>query len=104
MVKKSETLAAITIGAVVFVALELATYYGLWAWIISSTPQEEAEAGSIVRNWNKVMYFVLAYMAIMVSVLLITSGQVPRRFKRHVLFWFYLSLPMLLVMLVMAFN
>ncbi|ALI99314.1 hypothetical protein DC20_10405 [Rufibacter tibetensis] len=95
---------AIFVGAVVFLALEIAVYYGLVTWLIPTDPEVEEQGGSIVRNWNKVMYFILIYMAVLVSALLFASSQVPRSYRRHVLFWFYLSLPTLLVLLVLAFS
>ncbi|WP_161947772.1 hypothetical protein [Rufibacter ruber] len=50
------------------------------------------------------MYFILIYMGVLVSALLLASSQVPRQYRRHVMFWFYLSLPTLLVILVLAFS
>lgn len=104
MSKKNETSVAIFVGAVVFLALEVAVYYGLIAWLIPTDPAVEEQGGSIVRNWNKVMYFILIYMTVLVGALLLASSQVPRGYRRHVLFWFYLSLPTLLVLLVLAFS
>ncbi|WP_205503429.1 hypothetical protein [Rufibacter psychrotolerans] len=104
MQKKNDTGLAIFIGAVVFLALEVAVYYGLVTWLVPTDPEVEERGGSIVRNWNKVMYFILIYMGVLVSALLLASSQVPRAYRRHVLFWFYLSLPTLLVILVLAFS
>jgi hypothetical protein len=104
MQKKNNTAQAIFIGAVVFLALEVAVYYGLATWLIPTEAAVEAQGGSIVRNWNKVMYFILIYMAVLVGAMLLASSQVPRNYRSHVLFWFYLSLPTLLVLLVLAFS
>ncbi|WP_181307762.1 hypothetical protein [Rufibacter sp. XAAS-G3-1] len=104
MQKKNETALAMFIGAVVFLALEVAVYYSLVTWLIPTAPEVEEQGGSIVRNWNKVMYFILVYMAVLVGALLLASSQVPRSYRKHVLFWFYLSLPTLLVILVLAFS
>ncbi|MBC3539156.1 hypothetical protein ACFSC6_10930 [Rufibacter sediminis] len=104
MQKKSETSMAILVGAVVFLALEVVVYYSLVTWLMPTAPEVEEQGGSIVRNWNKVMYFILIYMGVLVGALLLASSQVPRHYRRHVLFWFYLSLPTLLVLLVLAFS
>lgn len=105
MQKKRNTAQAIFIGAIIFLALELAVYYVLSTWLLPTDPRVVAEeGGTIVRNWSKVMYFTLAYVAILVSALLIASSQVPREYRRHVMFWFYLSLPTLLVVLLLAFS
>ncbi|GGK84834.1 hypothetical protein ACD591_13160 [Rufibacter glacialis] len=104
MRKKDNTAVAIFVGAVVFLALEVAVYYGLVTWLVPTDPEVEEQGGSIVRNWNKVMYFILIYMGVLVGALLFASSQVPRSYRRHVLFWFYLSLPTLLVLLVLAFS
>jgi len=104
MQKKNNTALAIFIGAVLFLALELAIYYGLVTWIMPTDPYVEAEGGTIVRNWNKVMSFILAYVVLLVSVMLVASSQVPRSYKKHVMFWFYLSLPTLFIVLLVAFS
>ncbi|MFC6996147.1 hypothetical protein ACFQHR_00860 [Rufibacter roseus] len=104
MQKTKETALAMFIGAIIFLALELAVYYVLSTWLVPTDPKLEEEGGTIVRSWNKVMYFTLAYIAIVVSALLIASSQVPREYRRHVMFWFYLSLPTLLVVLLLAFS
>ena len=104
MEKKQQTALAVFVGAVVFLALEVVVYYGLVYWLIPTDPEVEAQGGAIVRNWNKVMYFILIYMGVLVSALLLASSQVPRQYRRHVMFWFYLSLPTLLVILVLAFS
>ncbi|RNI23353.1 hypothetical protein [Rufibacter latericius] len=104
MQKKSETQVAILVGAAIFLALEVVVYYSLVTWLVPTAPEVEEQGGSIVRNWNKVMYFILIYMGVLVGALLFASSQVPRHYRKHVLFWFYLSLPMILVLLVIAFS
>ncbi|WP_192823046.1 hypothetical protein [Rufibacter sp. LB8] len=102
--KKTDIALAIFVGAVVFLALEAVVFYGLVNWLVPTDPAVEEEGGMIVRNWGKVMYFILIYIAVVVSAMLLASSQVPRHYRRHVLFWFYLSLPTLLVMLLVAFS
>lgn len=104
MGKKNETAGAILLGALAFLVLEVVLYYGLVTWLIPTDPAVEAEGGSVVRNWNKVMTFMLTYMAVLVGALLFASAQVPKTYRHHVMFWFYLSLPALLVLLVLAFG
>ncbi|AKQ47367.1 hypothetical protein TH63_19670 [Rufibacter radiotolerans] len=104
MEKKQNTVMALAMGALIFLTLEVAVYYSLVTWLIPTDPEVEAAGGSIVRNWNKVMYFILVYMGVVVGALLIASSQVPRGYRGHVMFWFYLSLPMLLVLLMLAFS
>lgn len=102
--KTRDTALAIFTGAIIFLALEVAVYYGLVTWLIPTDPEVEAQGGTIVRNWGKVMAFVLGYVAVLVVVLLQASAQVPKQYKKHVLFWFYLALPTLLVILLVAFS
>ncbi|WP_207436281.1 hypothetical protein [Sabulibacter ruber] len=104
MHKKDDTALAIFIGAVVFLALEAAVYYGLVTWLVPTDPEVEEQGGSIVRNWNKVMSFILIYLVVLIGAMLAASSQVPRAYRKHVLFWFYLSLPTLFVLLVLAFS
>lgn len=104
MEKKRQTGLALFLGAVLFLALEVAVYYGLMTWLVPTDPEVEAQGGTIVRNWNKVMTFILVYMGVLVGALLFASSQVPRQYRGHVMFWFYLSLPTLLVLLVLAFS
>ncbi|MGV3538880.1 MAG: hypothetical protein ACO1OQ_03665 [Rufibacter sp.] len=104
MKKKQQTSLALFVGAVVFLALEVVVYYGLATWLVPTDPEVEAQGGTIVRNWNKVMWFILIYLAVLVGALLFASSQVPKVYRKHVMFWFYLSLPTLLVLLVLAFT
>jgi hypothetical protein len=104
MSKKNDEAFAIAMGAIAFLALEVLVYYALVTWLIPTDPEVEAAGGAVVRNWNKVMYFILSYMGILITVLLVASSMVPRQYRRHVLFWFYLSLPTMVVMLFVAFN
>ncbi|KAA3440786.1 hypothetical protein [Rufibacter hautae] len=104
MQKNQNAALAVFVGAVVFLALEVMVYYGLVTWLVPTDPEVEEQGGSIVRNWNKVMTFILVYMGVVVGALLLASSQVPRSYRRHVLFWFYLSLPTLLLLLVLAFS
>jgi hypothetical protein len=104
MDKKQDTWTALAVGALIFLTLEVALYYGLVTWLVPTDPEVEAAGGSIVRNWNKVMTFILVYVGVVVGALLVASSQVPKGYKKHVLFWFYLSLPLLLVLLVLAFS
>ncbi|AMM50518.1 hypothetical protein TH61_04100 [Rufibacter sp. DG15C] len=104
MGKKNDEAFAIVMGAIAFLALEVLVYYGLVTWLIPTDPEVEAAGGAVVRNWNKVMYFILAYMGILITTLLVASSMVPRPYRRHVMFWFYLSLPTMLMLLFVAFN
>lgn len=90
--QKSGPLAFLT-GAGLFVLFEVGAYYLLrFATSGLGMSNQMQPENTIVSNWVKTVVFLLLYLALVVTAVLVLSNRLPRRYRGQLMGWFYLSL------------
>ncbi|GAB3299200.1 hypothetical protein [Hymenobacter tenuis] len=81
------------VGAALFVLFEVVVYYVLrFATSGLGMSNQMQPENTIVSNWVKTVVFLLLYLALVVVAVLVLSNRLPRRYRGHLMGWFYLSL------------
>lgn len=96
---------ALLAGLMLFVAFELAAFYGLRYLTsgLGEANQYQAE-NTIVSNWVKTMVFFVAHLALVIAAMLVLSNRLPRRYRGQIMGWFYLALVMSFVLIIPLFG
>ena len=87
-----------------FVAFEVTLYLGLQYLLFDQTFTQDTKDPTIVPRWVSVVYFILLYLAVVIGAMLLLSNLVPRKHKKQILRWFWLSLLFMLPFLVLLIN
>ena len=85
-------------------AFEAALFYGLQYLLFNEPITQDTKDPTIVPRWVSVIYFVLIYVAVIITALLVLSNLVPQKQKRQVMRWFWLALALMLPLLVLLIN
>lgn len=101
--KSSKT--SLLAGLGLFIVFETVAFYGLRYLTsgLGESDQYQAE-NTIVSNWLKTMVFFVAHLVLIITVMLVLSNRLPRRYRGQVMGWFYLALVMSFVLLIPLFG
>lgn len=93
------------ISLIYFIGFEVFLYYGLSYLLFDQVQKNPDEHEAVIlKNWNNLTYFILLYAAVIIGTMLLLTSSLSRKYKPQVMFWFWLSWPGLLLMLLIAFN
>ena len=93
------------IAFIYFVGFEVALYYGLSFLLFDQVEKNPDDREAVIlKNWNNLTFFILLYAAVVIGLMLLLTSSLPRKYKPQVMFWFWLSWPVLFLMLLFAFN
>ncbi len=87
-----------------FVGFEAALFGGLQLLLFDEPVTQDTKDPTIVPRWVSVIYFVLIYVAIIITALLVLSNLVPRKHKNQIMGWFWLALALILPFLIILIN
>jgi hypothetical protein len=105
MSKPATGIADKLIACIYFIGFEILLYYSLSYLLFDQVEKNPDQREAIIlKNWNAFTYFILLYAAVVIAVMLLLTSSLSRKYKPQVMFWFWLSWPGLLLMLLFAFN
>lgn len=87
-----------------FVAFEAVLFFSLRYLFFDEPFTQDTKDPTIVPRWAAVVYFILAYVGVVIATLLVLSNFVPRSRKQQVMRWFWLALALMLPLLVVLVN
>lgn len=92
-------------GAGLFVVFETVVYQ-LLQFATSGLGQANQlqPENTIVSNWVKTVIFLLLHLLVVIGAVLALSNWLPRRYRGHLMGWFYLALLMSFVLLIPLFG
>lgn len=84
---------ALVVGAVSFVAFEVATFY-LLQFVTAGLGEanQMQPTNTIVSNWVKTVAFLLLHLLLVLAAVLVLSNKLPRRYRGQLMGWLVLSL------------
>ena len=89
---------------VYFVAFEAALFFSLRYLFFDEPFTQDSKEPTIVPRWAAVVYFILAYVGVVIAALLVLRNVVPRSRKQQVMRWFWLALALMLPFLIVLIN